>query len=369
MKNPIYYKWRKLFMARKIAVFILIIATALTANAQVTVDATLDSTQIFIGQRVGITLEVSANKDNVISLPEYDSLQQIVSGVEFVSASGVDTTFLNEGNRMVLRRRYYITSFDSSLYYLPPMKVICDTTSYNSKSLALKVYTFDVDTAHVDSIFPLNDVFEPPFAIDDWKSVIYMALGIMLLILALVFVVLSLKDNKPILKRIRLAKRQIPHKVAMEKIERIQADELSKTDDSKLYYTQLTDTLRQYITDRFGFNAMEMTTSEIVTALYASEDTAGIEELHELFLTADLVKFAKYKTEISENDRNLLTAIDYINQTKKEEVVTPQPEEIVVEDKGSKYSKLIKVILTVLLSLGLFTLLAFLVNRLILNLI
>ncbi len=33
---------------------------------------------------------------------------------------------------------------------------------------------------------------------------------------------------------------------------------------SKEYYTELTDTLRTYIQDRFGFNAMEMTSSEII---------------------------------------------------------------------------------------------------------
>ena len=60
-----------------------------------------------------------------------------------------------------------------------------------------------------------------------------------------------------------------------------------------------------------------------------------------MFTTADLVKFAKYNTLINENDKNLVSAIEYINQTKVEEVA-PEEEakveettEAPVEDKKS----------------------------------
>lgn len=356
-------------MMRKILTLavMMFVVSATSIMAQVTVNVTLDSAQIFIGQRVGVTLEVSADRDKEIHLPEYDSLQQIVPGVEFVSATDIDSSLLNEGKRVVLTRKYYITSFDSALYYLPPMQVMVDTTVYTSKNLALKVYTFDVDTAHVDSIFPAYGVMAPEFAFeDDWAPVIYTSLAISLLALLLIYVVIRLKDNKPIIRRIKLRQRLAPHKVAMQKIEQIKQDELSKTDEPKVYYTELTNTLRQYITDRFGFNAMELTTSEIVDKLYAEDDKEAIGELHELFLTADLVKFAKYKTEINENDRNLLTAIDYINQTKKEEELKPQPEEIVVEEKGSKQTKVVIMSAIGVSSVAVLCLLAYLVYKLIL---
>lgn len=353
-------------MIKKILTFAALAFISVIVRAQVTVDATLDSAQIFIGQRVGVTLEVSADRDKDVHLPEFDSLQQIVPGLEFVRASEVDTSFLNEGKRIVLSRKYYLTSFDTALYYIPPMQVMVDTTLYNSKNLALKVYTFDVDTARVDSIFPVHGIMEPEFAFEDWKPILYTAVGISLFVLLLVYVIIRLKDNKPIIRRIKLRQRIAPHKVAMQKIEQIKQDELTKTDEPKVYYTELTDTLRQYITERFGFNAMELTTAEIVERLYAEEDKQAIEELHDLFLTADLVKFAKYKTEINENDRNLLTAIDYINQTKKEEEMKPQPEEIVVEEKSSKQTKIIIVSAIGAASVIILGLIAYLTYKLIL---
>lgn len=334
--------------------------------AQVTVDARLDSAAIFIGQTVGITLEVSADVDKMVEFPQFDSLQQIVPGVEYVGATDIDTALINDGKRISLSRKYLITSFDTALYYLPPMQVKVDTSVFASKNLALKVYTFDVDTAHVDSAFSIKTVMTPAYTFEDWKPLIYLSVLITLLTLILTYVIVRIKDNKPIIRRIKLHPRLAPHKLAMQKIEQIKQDELAKGNDPKYYYTELTDTLRQYISDRFGFNAMEMTTSEIIEHLEESEDKTAIDELHELFMTADLVKFAKYVTEINENDRNLITAVDYINQTKIEEEVKPQPTEIVVEEKASKTTKTVLTVVVSVISVALLASCGYLIYKLVL---
>ena len=336
-----------------------------TARAQVTVDATIDSTQIFIGQRVGIKLEVSADAGRQVEMPEYDSLQQLVAGIEVLNSTETDTNRINDGQRIVLTKRYYITSFDSALYYLPPMQVHVDGKVYESKSLALKVYTFDVDTLHTDSIFPAKPIMLPPFVWSDWSSPLWLSLVVLLLTALLIYVAVRLKDNKPIIRRIKLKPRMAPHKAAMMKIEQIKEEKIWQKEDSKEYYTQLTDTLRQYINERYGFNAMEMTTPEIIGHLQVVNDEQAISELRELFETADLVKFAKYSTLINENDRNLVNAIEYINSTKKEEVQAPPPTEIVLVEKRSKLSKRILVISVCAASLALIVTAGYLIYKII----
>ena len=138
---------------------------------------------------------------------------------------------------------------------------------------------------------------------------------------------LRLKSNKPIKLRVRIVKRILPHQKALSEIEKLKEE---KTDgvavpyDLKGYYTQLTDALRKYIEERFGFNAMEMTSTEIIKELKKEKDQSKIEELTMLFETADLVKFAKYTANFSENDRNLVSAIDFINTTKQENLPTEE---------------------------------------------
>ncbi len=320
---------------------ILLLCISGMSAAQVTVEAKLDSAGILIGHRMGITLEVSTDAGKLVELPQFDSLQQIVPGLEFVNATLVDTDYVNDGKRMVLTEKYFVTSFDTALYSIPPMKVKIDGKTYESNRLGMKVITYEIDTINVDSIFGLKSEMAPPFVWDDWSLVFRLSILAVLLAVILIYVAIRLKDNKPIIKRIKLKKRLAPHKAAMLKIEEIKEDKLLwQGEDSKEYYTLLTDTLRNYIKERYGFNAMEMTSFEIIQQLQQVNDEEAINELSELFQTADLVKFAKYNTMINENDRNLVTAIEYINQTKQdEEEQKPQPEEIVVVEPHSQLTK------------------------------
>jgi len=353
------------FFRIHIIAFVVALVGVSTLHAQVTVDAKIDSTRIFIGQQVGITVEVSADAGKRVEFAHYDSLQQMIPGVEVLNTMGPDTQLLNDGKRMVLTQRYTVTSFDSALYYIPPMTVKVDGKDYQSKSnLALKVLTVNVDTMKVDSIYGFKPEMKPPFSWDDWKPVIWMVIGLLLLTALLVYVVIRLITNKPIIHRIKLRQRLAPHKVAMQKIAQIKEDNLVQSEDSKEYYTQLTDTLRQYISERFKFSAMEMTSSEIIEHLQAENDEEALRELRELFQTADLVKFAKYTTLINENDRNLVTAVEYINQTKIEEEIKPQPTEIVVEEKRSKIAKAILIASVAVAAIAIIVVTCFLIYRL-----
>ena len=123
----------------------------------------------------------------------------------------------------------------------------------------------------------------------------------------------------------------------MQEIDQIKAEKAWAKEDSKEYYTRLTAILRTYIEKRYGFNAMEMTSAEIIDRLL-TENTESLDELRSLFQTADLVKFAKYSTMINENDANLVNAIEFINQTKMEADPKAQavPDEVVVEQKRSR---------------------------------
>lgn len=328
---------------RKIIVFLLVQFYILAINAQVTVDAVIDSTGIFIGQQTGITLQVSADSKASVKFPHYDSLQQIIPGIEVISSSPIDTSKVNDGKRQVLTQKYIITSFDSSLYYIPPMEVKVNGKVYKSNNLALKVYTFDVDTTHVDSIFGLKPNIDINISKSDVKSRIPAMLLFIVFTVILILMIIRLLRNKSIFHKIRNRQRISPHKSALQKIEKIKEENLVYSENSKEYYTQLTDVLRQYLSDRFGVNAMEMTSTEIIGHLKKQGDEESLSELRQLLVTADLVKFAKYTTLNNENDRNLAAVIEYINKTKIEETVNTQPEFIYVEDTNAKISKIITI--------------------------
>ena len=333
---------------KKCLLLIALIASVLSVKAQVSVEAVIDSIQIFVGQQAHVTLTTHAKDNAKIEFPQFKPTEYITPGVEVLSNRELDAK--PQDNGFVARSMVYtLTSFDDTLYYLPPMTVKIDGQTYKSKSLALKVLTIEVDTTNVEQFFGPKDVQDNPFQWNDWSLSFWLSVVLLVLLALCYYLFLRLRDNKPIISRIRIVKRLLPHQKAMKEIEQIKADKMVASENSKEYYTKLTDTLRKYIEERYGFNAMEMTSSEIIEKLMAVQDDKALSELRHLFLTADLVKFAKYSTLINENDMNLVNAIEFINQTKQEnvpveETVKPQLSE--EDQRSQKARRILKIAIT-----------------------
>lgn len=346
-------------MKRYLFLITLLVTLAGRVTAQsVTVDATIDSLQILIGEQAKIKLQVSLDTDKRAVFPVYTDT--LVRGVEIIDVAKPDTQLLNDGRRSLITQEYTITSFDSALYYLPPMEVTVDNKPYCSKALALKVYSMPVDTLHPDQFFGPKTVMQAPFAWEDWYVTIACVLLFVPFLLLLIYLVKRIRDNKPIIRKVKVEPKLPPHQLAMQEIERIKNEKVWQKGEPKEYYTELTDTLRVYIKERFGFNALEMTSSEIIDKLLEMKDKEAISDLRELFQTADLVKFAKHNPMMNENDANLINAIDFINETKEkeDENVKPQPAEITIIEKRSLRTK-------ILLGAGIVLLVAALIGSLI----
>lgn len=316
---------------RRVLLFIVLIACTLLGFAQSGVEVKIDPIEMMIGEQAQVTVTVQAPEGAKVEMPTFQPRQQIVAGVEVIATQRTD-------DRTLLLT---LTSFDGNLYYLPPFKVKVNGKTVESKSLALKVVEVEVDTTKLDKFFGPKDVQDNPFQWSDWKLSFWLSILILVLWAVAYYLYLRLRDNKPIIARIKIVKRLLPHQKAMKEIEQIKADKMVASEDQKEYYTKLTDTLRKYIEERYGFSAMEMTSSEIIARLTSSGDQQSLDELRRLFMTADLVKFAKYSTMINENDANLVNAIDFINQTKQEnqpteEVIKPQLSE---EDQRSQKTR------------------------------
>ena len=323
--------------------FIVYCILSIGVWAQVQVDVKLDSLQLFIGQQTGLMLSVTYDANQKLVMPDIKKGQELIPDVEVVEIGKPDTAVLNDGKRLTVSQAYTITAWDSAFYYLPPMQVTVDGKAYESNSLALKVYTVDVDTLHLDQFFPPNGIMELRFLWEEWEMVSFGGLLLILMLVCIGVLYYHVKHGKPIVRFIRRKKKLPPHQVAMDEIERIKNERKWAEEDSKEYYTRLTDTLRNYIRDRYGFNAMEMTSSEIIDRLVAENNEEALDELREIFRTADLVKFAKYSTLINENDANLVSAIEYVNQTKIEVDPNAKPEPEVIKETDQKRLTQVKV--------------------------
>ena len=336
---------------RKLLLFIISSLFISVAQAQVSVEAEIDSIQIFIGEQAHVTLRASMPEGATAEFPVFKANEMVTPGIEVLSSK--EEGVKGKENGFVERTVVYtLTSFDDTLYYLPPFVIKVDGKAYKSKSLALKVLPFEVDTLHVEKFFPEKDVQDNPFLWSEWRPLILLFVLMLVLLAVAGYLLYRVRSGKPIITAIRVVKRLLPHQKAMKEIEQIKADKMVSSENQKEYYTKLTETLRKYIEERYGFNAMEMTSTEIIQRLTAESDQTMLDELRQLFNTADLVKFAKYSTLINENDANLVNAIDFINQTKlenlpQEETLKPQ---LSVEDERNLKTR--KVLTAVIVAIG-----------------
>lgn len=320
----------------------LIFILPLRLSAQVIVETKLDTANILIGEQVQLQVRCVVGTKQKVTFPYYQPQEEIAPGVEVVYNGCIDTLRVDNNKRIELTRRYTITAFDSALYALPPIKVSVDGKEYASRNkVGLKVSTIAVDTLHVDQFSGPHGSIEMPF---DWKWRITL-LAIFAIVMAIISLILStrLSDPRLITRRVVIHPPVPAHVTALDEIQKIK----SKTDDdSKNYYTSLTSTLRTYIERRFGFNAKEMTTSEIIDELCAIDNVDSLSELKEILLKADLVKFAKLATSISEQDKSLVQALDFIQTTKLEPLEHPKPriEYMTISGKNQRRARLLMIV-------------------------
>ena len=322
-------------MKRRTYLFFLIyIAIVSSLKANENIDAVIGRTKLKMGDQTDLKVSVATASQTTVEFPSYDSLALIAPGIEVLSFRDSISRTNSEHIRI-----YTITSFDTTVTKIPSIEVTIDNKKVKTKELPFKVLSVPIDTTNVEQIFDLKEPMEPAFDVKEWHLPMLLSFITLIVSMILTYIIIRIKDNKPIIRRIKLNPYIPPHKAAMNEISKMREESLWESDDSKTYYTKLTDILRRYMKGRYGFNAMEMTTDEIIASIEQVNDKEAIKELNELFTTADLVKFAKARPEISENDKNLLNAINYIQNTKKEEVAESNQKEVVVVDIRSKKAK------------------------------
>ena len=286
-------------------------------SGQTIIRATIDSTNILIGQQTKIHLEIAANKGQQLQIPLIPDT--LMTGVEVLEISKIDTIDIGN-NRTQMKYDYLITSFDSALYLLPPFKVIAGADTAFSAELALKVSTLPVDTES-EQFYDIKDVRKPPFVLMDYLPGILLILTIIALAALIGFIIYRLINKKSLVPFKKEEPYIPPHIRAIRRLDAIKTEKLWQMGKEKEYHSEITETLRTYIEERFGIGAMEMTSGEILAAIRKFSDTDVVyDHLKQILILADFVKFAKYKSLPDENELSMMNAYLFVNNTKEEEL-------------------------------------------------
>ena len=290
------------------------------------ITAALDSVTLLMGHKTTIHLEIvePTNVEGELCLqPE----QLIIPEIEVSEIVALDTIDLGNSLRQV-NRDVIIQSFDSGEYIIPAIKYLSGKDTLKSNELAMKV--LPVNVSHLETINPIADVedieskwydFLPDFIIDYW---VWILLLIVIIIVTIVVIVLLHKKELPNPFK-KIVPKLAPYEAAMLGLNNLKEQNLGNNGQEKEYYTSLTDILRIYLQDRFGINAVEMTTTQINRALNENPETKSHKEMiRQILEVADFVKFAKVRPMPEDNVRSFNYALQFVEDTKP----APQVEEV-----------------------------------------
>lgn len=297
------------------------------------VSSKLTKAEIRIGEQSQLVweLRVPATAKNLNLPPFNDTLVKLV---DIVNVGEVDTTFDEEDiSTKIFTQAITITSWDTGFHAIPPMRFVVDGKEMFSSPLLISVETVELKEEDIKDIKPIIDV---PFSLSDWVAHNKSYLALVLLVIALVIIGIYL------LKRYKNREKEIPtvvvpkeeaDVVALKKLEELLAKQYWQAGKVKLYYSELTFILREYLENRFQMRALELTTDETITLCKINKvsESKEIEEMRSVLELADFVKFAKQQTLASENENAFNFVKKFIIDTKLEIANTVENEETKVE--------------------------------------
>ena len=241
-----------------------------------------------------------------------------------------------------------IAAFDEGTYNLPPIVIEKRTSAGQVDTMFFDPMEFEVKTLPLDmdtfERHPMKDLIQTPFNWDEFVYTVkeFWAIGLSLLpwlllgkwviiLIILGICIWLIKEGKG--TEAVVTPSEPAHIVALRKLDAFRSNAMWVPEKQKVFYTGVTDALREYIFRRYGVSAMEMTTAELFNVVNHVEGFPAdqIGELKDLFETADFVKFAKYVASDEDNASAVPKAVRFVTQTYQSELEKQQSK--AVEEK------------------------------------
>ena len=249
----------------------------------------LDSTTIMLGDQTVLAIEPSAI---------YPSLEDLTNNDIVAVNQWIDST---NGNFCTA-----LTSFEEGEHWL---HVGVDSVLITVKDVP------NVDTTNTN-IRDIANILRQPYTFGEIAKVVGIVLGILALVAAIIFIVIRIKQHKPIITIPQAP--PLPADVrALDALETLRQQQLWQQGRVKDYHTQLTDIVRNYLEETYSIPSTEMTSDQTLDAFHScsayTEEASS--QLQQMLQTADMVKFAKSQPQPYQHDLSMTQAVNFVKLT------------------------------------------------------
>lgn len=283
------------------------------AKPPVEASSSVDRAVATTGDVISYTLAVEHAEGLRVEIPETGSE---IAGFRIVD-SGRETPAGAGNGRVKVSQWYRLRADLVGSYVLPAVTVRWRQGDGAWQSVATSeifvevqsVLPADGEAEDIRDVKPL----EPPAPSRLWIALVVAA------VLALSVLVWWLKRRR---STPSLAPPRPAHELAFEALTRLRQTDFTNHEALRRYYFEISEVVRAYVEARFGINATDLTTEEILRRLSTLPvlDPLGAERLRRFLVETDQVKFAAHQPAEAEIAETYERALSFIEETR------PRPE-------------------------------------------
>jgi hypothetical protein len=290
------------------------------------INATVKPAVARLGDPVQVTLRVrhrkgvSANLPLHLELGKFSELSRSDSTREIKAAE--EGGFPEVERTFVLR----VAAYDLGELILPPVEVTALGPGGELISLKTEPLPIKIQSVLRNEPDPRPRDLEPPVQVfqHTWW-LIYTLVALVLVVTTVIITLVVLRHLRTRRERMKPPPPPVPaHVIALERIAAIDVEAYLEEERFKELYLLLSEIMRQYVGRLWGFDALEMTTSEVDEAM---EQALVQFETRRRFVEAfddwDLVKFAKYRPQAEAAHQAVADAEQMVRSTSL--VAAPKP--------------------------------------------
>jgi len=291
--------------------YIYILLLSSFAVAQTTVNVTVDTNKVLVGDVIQLDVNVQTNEPIL-----WPDIMGLINPVEVQQLGTIDS--MSRLGKDTYRQNISIQHFDTGTFVLPqiPFVNFDGDTFYSDSIIKISFIPVVLDTAN--TVFDIKEPKHVPFNFSEAKPFIYGSLIFLLIILLGYYLIqrfkqkISLEEEEEIIE-------QIPcDEEAIQALKNLESKALCEKGAVKIHYVQLTEILRRYFDRAYDIDTLESTTDEIIDYLKdLNVDASLLTEIMELLNEADFVKFAKSSPDKSTNDRFMHSSYRIVEECQK----------------------------------------------------
>tara|TARA_Y100000590_G_scaffold463529_1_gene630515 strand:- start:597 stop:2180 length:1584 start_codon:yes stop_codon:yes gene_type:complete len=300
---------RKIFLLLILNSGILFAQSASFDNS-ILIESQVDTTSFKIGEKIDYYIKISIDNNYDIKFSEKPNFLPF----EVLDSFEEDTILDNENFSII--KKYSLINFEPGEFWIPPQRILFNNSVKYSDSLLIIINDVEVDTVkqnlyNIKPIIPIKR---------NYTNILTVIFFILLLLLVVWYLI---KNRSKESWQSSFKANESFYEIAIKRINKLKNISPKNQNEFKEFYTNLVDSLRQYLEFQFQIPAMESTSSQLLIRIKVFSENKNykienksLKDLEKLFSKSDLIKFAKSlpsKNEVSNDIETISSFIKKVN--------------------------------------------------------